>query len=133
MVGAVQVHRLGVGDDEIADQKFHGGPDQAVYAYAREDLDMWEREIGRPIRAGEFGENLTTRGVDVQNARLGDRWQIGSALLEVAGVRIPCSVFQGFVDERGWVKRFTEKGVPGAYLRVIEEGQIRGGGRRRDR
>ncbi|WP_456696357.1 MOSC domain-containing protein [Aeromicrobium sp. P5_D10] len=125
--GAVQVHRLGVGDDEIGDQKFHGGPDQAVYAYAREDLDLWEREIGRALRSGEFGENLTTRGLDVQNARLGDRWQIGSVVLEVTGVRIPCSVFQGFVDEHSWVKRFTQMGIPGAYLRVIEQGQIQAG------
>lgn len=122
--GAVYVGRLGLQGDEIADLKHHGGVDQAVYAYAREDLDAWEAEIGRPLRSGEFGENLTTAGLDVQNARLGDRWRVGPVLLEVAGVRIPCSVFQGFVDERAWVKRFTQKGIPGAYLRVVEEGVI---------
>lgn len=123
----VHVGRLGLQGDEIADQKYHGGLDQAVYAYAREDLDLWEVEIGRSLRSGDFGENLTTEGLDVQNARLGDRWRIGPVLLEVAGVRIPCSVFQGFVDERSWVKRFTERGVPGAYLRVLEEGPVRAG------
>lgn len=123
----VHIGPLGLRGDEIADAKHHGGLDQAVYAYAREDLDLWEAEIGRSLRSGEFGENLTTQGLDVQNARLGDRWKIGSVLLEVAGVRIPCSVFQGFLDEPSWVRRFTERGVPGAYLRVLAEGEVRAG------
>lgn len=123
----VDVSRLGLQGDEVADKAHHGGVDQAVYAYAREDLDMWAGDLGRPLRAGEFGENLTIRGLDVQNSRLGDRWRIGSVLLEVAGVRIPCSTFQGFIDERRWVKRFTERGVPGAYLRVLQEGTVRVG------
>lgn len=120
----VAVHTLGLRGDEIADQVHHGGPDQAVYAYAREDLDAWEQEIGRPLRSGEFGENLTTVGIDVQNSCIGDRWRIGSVLLEIATVRIPCSVFQGYLDERTWVKRFTQRGVPGAYFRVLEEGTL---------
>jgi MOSC domain-containing protein YiiM len=115
---------LGLAGDEVADTKHHGGVDQAVYAYAREDLDAWQHELGRPLRSGEFGENLTTVGLDVQNARMGERWQVGSALLEVAGVRIPCSTFQGFLGERAWVKRFTERGIPGAYLRVVSEGSV---------
>lgn len=125
--GPVPVHRLGVGADEIADLKHHGGPDQAVYAYAREDLDAWAVELGRSIPAGGFGENLTTVGLDVQDTRLGDRWRIGSTLLEVAGVRIPCAVFEGFIDQPQWVRRFTERGVPGAYLRVLEEGHLAAG------
>jgi MOSC domain-containing protein YiiM len=127
VTGPVRVHRLGVGDDEIGDHDDHGGPDQAVYAYAREDLDVWSLKLGRPLRAGEFGENLTTVGLDVQGARLGDRWRIGSVLLEVCGVRIPCSVFEGFVGETQWVRRFVEHGVPGAYLRVVEEGELAAG------
>lgn len=123
----VWISALGLSGDDIADLKHHGGVDQAVYAYAREDLDSWAEELGRPLRGGEFGENLTTVGLDISNSRLGDRWRVGEALLEVADVRIPCSVFQGFVDERGWVKRFTERGVPGAYLRVLEEGNVRAG------
>lgn len=125
--GPVEVVTLGLRGDEIADLKHHGGVDQAVYAYAREDLDAWEHEVGRTIRDGEFGENLTTVGLDVQNARIGDRWRIGTTLLEIADVRIPCSVFAGFVDQPRWVRRFTERGVPGAYLRVVEEGTLRAG------
>lgn len=125
--GTVDVDFLGLVGDQVADTKHHGGRDQAVYAYAREDLDDWQRELGRPIASGGFGENLTTVGLDVQNARLGERWRVGTALLEVSAVRIPCAVFQGFMAERAWVKRFTERGVPGAYLRVIEPGQVQPG------
>ena len=123
----VLIHALGVGDDEIADLVHHGGPDQAVYAFAREDYAHWEAELGRPLSPGAFGENLTTVGLDVQNARIGERWRVGAALLEVTGVRIPCSVFAGFVGEPQWVKRFTQHGVPGAYLRVIEPGHVQAG------
>ena len=127
VAGPVRVHTGGVGGDEIADTVFHGGVDQAVYAYAGEDLDDWAAELGRPLRPGQFGENLTTRGIDVQQARLGERWRIGTVVLEVCAVRIPCSVFQGFLDEPRWVRRFTDRGVPGAYLRVVQEGTVEAG------
>jgi MOSC domain-containing protein YiiM len=129
VLGPIAVHALGLGGDEIADLEHHGGIDQAVYAYAREDLDDWAAELGRDLADGQFGENLTTAGLDLQNARLGDRWRVGSALLEVCDVRTPCSVFQGFLGEPRWVRRFTEKGIPGAYLRVIEEGELAAGDR----
>lgn len=122
--GTVTVGRLGLAGDEIADLKHHGGVDQAVYAYAREDLDDWAVELERDLANGQFGENLTTTGIDIQNARLGDRWRVGTTLLEVCDVRIPCSVFAGFLGEERWVRRFAEKGVPGAYLRVVEEGEL---------
>jgi len=127
VAGPVRLNPLGVDGDEIADLKHHGGHDQAVYAFAREDYAHWEAELGRPLAAGSFGENLTTVGLDVQNARIGERWRVGETLLEVTGVRIPCSVFAGFVDEPQWVRRFTEHGVPGAYLRVIEPGTVAAG------
>lgn len=123
----VHIHALGVEGDQIADLKHHGGIDQAVYAFAGEELDWWSTELGRELGPGQFGENLTTRGIDVDGARIGDRWRIGTVLLEVASVRIPCSVFQGFLGELRWVKRFTQRARPGAYLRVVEEGVLRAG------
>ncbi|WP_189311962.1 MOSC domain-containing protein [Streptomyces brasiliensis] len=118
----------GVAGDAVCDLRHHGGDDQAVYAVAREDLDDWERELGRTLGNGAFGENLTTEGLDVSGALIGERWRIGSAVvLEVTCGRIPCRTFQAHVGERGWVKRFTRKGAPGAYLRVIEPGEIRAG------
>jgi len=118
----------GVAGDSICELRHHGGDDQAVYAVAREDLDDWERELDRPLRNGSFGENLTTAGIDVSGARIGERWRIGAALLlEVTSGRIPCNTFQGHLGEKGWVRRFTRKGAPGAYLRVIEPGEIQAG------
>ncbi|WP_306321015.1 MULTISPECIES: MOSC domain-containing protein [unclassified Streptomyces] len=118
----------GLAGDAVCDLRHHGGDHQAVYAYAREDLDAWGEELDRPLPSGAFGENLTTEGVDVTGARIGERWRIGAdLLLEVTSGRIPCRTFQGHLGERGWVKRFTQEGAPGAYLRVIEPGEIRAG------
>ncbi|WP_329553336.1 MOSC domain-containing protein [Streptomyces sp. NBC_00696] len=118
----------GLAGDAVCHRRHHGGDDQAVYAVAREDLDDWERELGRPLASGSFGENLTTLGLDVSGARIGERWRIGpEVVLEVTCGRIPCRTFQDHLGERGWVKRFTLKGAPGAYLRVIEPGEIRAG------
>jgi MOSC domain-containing protein YiiM len=125
--GPVRVHTLGVGDDEIADLVNHGREMQAVYAYAGEDLEAWADQLNRTLTPGQFGENLTTRGIDLNAIHAGDRWRVGGALLEVSGVRIPCSVFQGFMDEPHWVKRFTQGGLPGAYFRVLEDGNVTAG------
>ncbi|MFD0888693.1 MOSC domain-containing protein, partial [Streptosporangium algeriense] len=120
----------GVAGDVIGDLRDHGGDDQAVYAYAREDLDLWEPELGRELRNGVFGENLTTSGLDVNGALIGERWRIGADLvLEVTSARIPCRTFAGWLAEKGWVRRFTQAARPGAYLRVIEPGRIEAGDR----
>jgi MOSC domain-containing protein YiiM len=119
---------VGLAGDRVFDVKHHGGTDQAVYAYAREDLDFWAAEIGRRLDNGAFGENLTTEGIDVTGALIGERWRVGSdVLLEVSSPRIPCGTFQGWLARKGWIKRFTEAARPGAYLRVIEPGEIRAG------
>ncbi|MEV6171082.1 MOSC domain-containing protein [Streptomyces sp. NPDC051954] len=126
--GPKGVGASGVAGDAVCETRHHGGDDQAVYAVAREDLDDWERELGRPLGNGAFGENLTTVGLDVSGALIGERWRIGAELvLEVTCGRIPCETFQAHMGERRWVKRFTAKGAPGAYLRVIEPGEIRAG------
>ncbi|MCY0932916.1 MOSC domain-containing protein [Streptomyces sp. H34-S4] len=123
--GPKGVGASGVEGDEICNLRHHGGDHQAVYAYAREDLEWWESELGRELPAGIFGENFTTSGIDVNGALLGERWQVGpDLLLEVASARIPCRTFQGALDERTWVKRFTREARPGAYLRVVREGSV---------
>ncbi|MFE9096064.1 MOSC domain-containing protein [Streptomyces sp. NPDC007264] len=126
--GPKGVGASGLAGDAVCDLRHHGGADQAVYAFAREDLDDWERELGRPLPSGSFGENLTTEGLDVSGALIGERWRIGpEVVLEVTSGRIPCRTFQEHLGERGWVRRFTRKGAPGAYLRVIQPGEIRAG------
>ncbi|MFF7182214.1 MOSC domain-containing protein [Streptomyces sp. NPDC008121] len=127
--GPLGVGASGVAGDTVCDLRFHGGDDRAVYAFAREDLDRWEQELGRPLANGSFGENLTTLGVEVNGALVGERWRVGpEVVLEVTGGRIPCRTFAGFLGERGhdvrgWVRRFTLSDAgPGAMLRVIEPG-----------
>lgn len=115
--------------DLVSEQKHHGGDDQAVYAYAREDLDTWESELGRQIGNGVFGENLTTAGIDVTNAVVGERWRVGGGglILEVTRPRTPCRTFSKWLEIDGWIKTFTDRAVPGAYLRIIAPGTVRAG------
>lgn len=118
----------GLVGDQIFDVKHHGGDDQAVYAYAREDYDWWQSELGRELPGGIFGDNLTTLGVDVNGALIGERWRVGTDLvLQTTFARIPCTTFQAKMGERQWIKRFTREARPGAYLRVVEPGEIRAG------
>jgi MOSC domain-containing protein YiiM len=118
----------GLVGDFIGDGKHHGGDDQAVYAFQREDLDEWERRLNRQLPNGFFGENLTTVGVDVNDARIGERWRVGpEVVLQVTAPRIPCSTLRGWMGEKGWAKTFTAAGRPGAYLRVIAPGIIKAG------
>ncbi len=119
---------VGLAGDRVYDVRNHGGPDQAVYAYAREDLDFWAAELGRPLGNGVFGENLTTEGIDVNGTLIGERWRIGpEVILEACCPRIPCGTFQGWLAQAGWIKRFTQAARPGSYFRVIEPGEIRAG------
>ena len=115
----------GLVGDQIFDTESHGGDDQAVYAYAREDYDWWEQQLGRELAGGLFGENLTTEGLDVNGAVIGERWLIGPRLvLQPTLGRIPCATFQHKMGEPRWVKTFARSDRPGAYLRVLEPGEI---------
>ena len=129
--GPVQVEPLGLVGDAVLDTANHGGTLQAVYAYALEDQEWWTRELGeeldRPTTPGSFGENLTVAGVAVNDARVGERWTIGSVVLEVTAPRVPCSTFAGFIGLRGWVRRFALAERPGAYLRVTTPGTLQAG------
>ncbi len=117
----------GVEGDHVGDGRFHGGWDRAVYAYSREELDIWAEALDRELPDGHFGENLTTRGLDVDAAEVGDRWHVGTAVLEVRWARQPCATFAVWMDEPGWVKRFLAHGRTGALLSVVEPGEIRAG------
>src|SRR5919109_5393836 len=126
--GPIGSGAVGLEGDRVHDVKHHGGDDKAVYAYAREDLDAWADELGRDIPSGSFGENLTTGGLDVNGALIGERWRVGDrVVLEVSIPRTPCRTFQGWMGLDDWITRFTRQAWPGAYLRVIEPGHIRTG------
>lgn len=120
----------GLSGDQIFDVQHHGGDDQAVYAYAREDLDWWQAQLGRELPGGLFGENLTTTGVDVNGAVIGETWRVGDhLLLQPAIGREPCATFQAKMGEPHWVRRFAQANRPGAYLRVLRPGAVRAGDR----
>lgn len=125
----VTARTWGLEGDLIADKRVHGGPDKAVYAFAREDAVFWEHELGREVAPGNFGENFSTVGLDITGAEVGEQWAIGDALFEVIRARKPCRVFAGFWDVPDLVKRFIARGTPGAYLRVLQEGTIGAGDR----
>ena len=105
----------------------HGGNAQALYAFAGEDYDWWAAELDRELRPGMFGENLATREIDVNAARIGETWRIGSVTVAVSGPRIPCATFAAQMGEKGWARRFAARDRPGAYLRVLEPGEIETG------
>ncbi|MCW2797127.1 MOSC domain-containing protein [Nocardioides sp.] len=130
--GPVDLGQLGLAGDEVSDTVNHGGVDQAIYVFSREDLDFWSAELGRQIRDGQFGENLTTSGIDVNEAEVGERWQVGTAIIEIASVRTPCNDFKMWMglngyDNRAWVRRFALEARPGPYLRVLQPGIVQAG------
>lgn len=114
----------GVTGDFIGDSKHHGGAEKAVYAFAREELDYWETQLGRKISNGAFGENLTTGGICWKDTLVNQRFSLGSAVLEVSVSRQPCRTFADWLQVQGWVKTFIAHGDCGAYLRVITPGSI---------
>ena len=128
---SVRVGRLGLDGDEQADQENHGGYEQAVYAYAREDLDWWVEQLRRELRDGLFGENITTAGLDISGAAIGETWRLGSAVVQVTGPRIPCVTFASWLGEEHWVKRFARAGLSGRLSAGAQ--RRRGRARRPDR
>ena len=125
--GRIAARGVNLDGDDQADRAAHGGYDKAVYAYAVEDTRWWEREIGRSLSHGEFGENLTTERIDVNNALVGERWGIGSAILEVSEPRIPCWRLGVRMNDKMFPRRFIEALRPGTYLRIIDEGELGAG------
>jgi MOSC domain-containing protein YiiM len=121
---AIALHAVNLDGDDQADRQAHGGPDKAVYAYALEDYQLWQNESGLAIEPGLFGENLTIAGLDVSHARIGERWQIGSAVVEVSQPRIPCYKLGIRLGDAAFPRRFAAAERPGTYLRIVTEGVI---------
>lgn len=127
VTGRVAARGVNLEGDDQADRDAHGGPDKAVYAYALEDGRWWEKELGRPLEIAEFGENLTTEGIDVSGALVGERWEIGSTILEVSEPRVPCWRLGVRMEDQGFPARFKAAGRPGTYLRIAVEGELGAG------
>jgi MOSC domain-containing protein YiiM len=131
--GPVPVHELGLAGDTQTDTRHHGGRDKALYAYAREDAEFWAADLGMPMPPGRFGENLTASGLDVTNALVGERWQVGDpgqgVLVEVRSARTPCPNLSAHIGIPGFHKQFHRQARFGAYLRVLRTGAIAAGDR----
>ena len=127
VAGRVPVRGVNVAGDDQADRSVHGGPDKAVYAYASEDAEWWARERGEELGPAPFGENLTTADVDVSGALIGERWAVGSALLEVRQSRMPCFKLGLRMGDPLFVRAFAQADRPGAYLGILREGDVAAG------
>jgi MOSC domain-containing protein YiiM len=126
-VGRIAARGVNLAGDDQADRKAHGGPDKVVYAYAIEDVRWWEQEIGRSLAYGEFGENLTTEGIEVNEALVGERWEVGTMVLEVSEPRIPCWRLGVRMNDKLFPRRFIGAMRPGTYLRLVVEGDLGAG------
>ena len=122
--GPVALAGVNLAGDDQADRNVHGGADKVVYAYAREDLDWWAGELGREVEDGAMGENLTLRGVDVTGAVVGERWRVGTAVLQVSEPRTPCWKLGLRMDDPRFPRRFAAARRPGAHLRLLQPGVL---------
>jgi MOSC domain-containing protein YiiM len=130
--GRVRITTYGVEGNACADTLNHGDEFMRVYAYATEDYRWWEAELGASLPVGHFAEQLTTEGIDLNAALVGETWRVGTAVLQIAHVRTPCQTFKGWMghtghDNTAWVRRFALAGRPGPYFRVLEEGTVAAG------
>ena len=125
--GRVALTGVALQGDEQADRESHGGPTRAAYAYAEEDYRWWEVELGRTLAPGKFGENLTLQGIDVSGALVGERWRVGTAVLAVTSPRVPCYKLGMTMGDPAFVRRFARALRPGAYLAIVEEGDLGAG------
>ena len=127
VAGPVRVRHDNLEGDDQSDRKSHGGADKAVYAYAREDEDWWESELGRPVPNGAFGENLTTAGLDLTNAVIGQTWRVGTAVLQVTEPRTPCWKLGLAFGDPAFPRRAAASRRPGVLLRILQEGTLEAG------
>ena len=132
-VSGGSIASLGIEGDRHAHPEIHGGPRQAILLIASEVVEELQRR-GYPIDYGSLGENLTTRGIDVHELRIGDRLRAGGALLEITKPRGPCSALdiygpgikQEIYDKRVKARDHTSPywGMSGMYLSVVEPGTV---------
>jgi MOSC domain-containing protein YiiM len=127
VAGRVPVRGVNVAGDDQADRRVHGGPDKSLYAYGLDDYRWWEATLGRPVGPGTFGDNLTVAGFDPSAALIGERWAVGSTVLEVTAPRIPCFKLGIRMGDDSFPRRFAAAMRPGTYLAIVQEGEIGAG------
>jgi MOSC domain-containing protein YiiM len=127
VAGPIQVGSLGLQGDDVLNGKFHGGPDQAVYAYRQEDYDWWSEQLGRTIAPGTFGDNLTLSGISTPDLTVGSRLTFDAVTLEVTAPRIPCNTLAERMGDPRFARQFIQAERPGIYFRVLATGSLQAG------
>jgi MOSC domain-containing protein YiiM len=128
IAGRVPLRRFNIAGDQQADLRVHGGENKAVYLYPCEHYAFWRGELpGMALPPGMFGENLTTEGVDEGDVQIGDRFRIGTAVLQVSQPRMPCFKLALKFGRPDMVKRFWLSSRPGIYFSIVEEGELAAG------
>jgi MOSC domain-containing protein YiiM len=125
--GRVPVRGVNLAGDEQADRRVHGGPRMSLYAYGLDDYRWWEATLGRPVGPGTFGDNLTIAGLDPSAALIGERWLIGSAVVQATAPRVPCFKLGIRMDDEAFPRRFAAALRPGTYLAIVQEGEVAAG------
>lgn len=123
----VRVRKHGLDGDRQADLTVHGGELKAVYSYSVANYEWWNRELGQELPPGMFGENLTIDGLDEETIAVGDRFTVGTIVLEAVQPRLPCYKLGVRFGDPMMVKRFTRSGRFGTYFRVMSEGDVGAG------
>jgi len=124
VAGPVHLGPEGPAGNGVADTKHHGGVDKAICCYPHEHYAYWEAHVGHSLGEAAFGENFTTEGATEETVHIGDRFRVGSAVVEVTQPRQPCSTLAFVWERKGLVKEVEESGRTGFYLRVVEEGEV---------
>ena len=128
VTGRVTLNKLNLAGDRQADLTVHGGIDKAVYCYRVEHYRYWAAALpGTELPYGMFGENLTTEGLDETSVYIGDRFRIGSAILQVTQPRTPCYKLGIKFGRSDVVEKFWFSGRSGFYFSVIAEGELGSG------
>lgn len=123
-VQAFEVERTGIVGDDVANHKFHGGPDRVVCLYPFEHYAYWEEEFQKKLILPAFGENLTATGMTEAQVCIGDIYKIGDTILQITQGRVPCVTISNYNEEKQFLKKVIETNLTGYFFRVLEEGTI---------
>ena len=126
--GAVTLRTLNLDGDRQADLSVHGGPYKAVYGYPSEHYEFWRQELPEAsLSWGALGENFTTEGLLENDLHVGDRWQIGAAIVMIRQPRTPCYKLAAKFQRDDMIERFLHSGRSGFYFSVEQEGAVQAG------
>lgn len=128
--GLMRIGRLGLAGDVQVNKRHHGGPEMAVHLYPLDHHAFWSEQLGdHPLLAdpGAFGGNVAIRGLDETQVRVGERFRLGSAVIEVSQPRMPCATIERRFERKGMVAAIMETGRCGWHFRVVEEGDAQAG------